>query len=85
MGSFEKTTWETIGYMVTIGVFLLTLLLFKRKVSDSEKILIVALIFFYFAVFFNLIGLIKVSDYMSVLGFIVIGMSLIRIFLSDTN
>lgn len=80
-----ELSWQTIGMVILIGVSLVMILLFKRAPVDSEKALRIGIGLFALTIFFNVAGRIEVSDYLSVLGFVVITFALVRLFWSDSN
>lgn len=77
--------WQTIGRVILIVVSLVMVLLFKTPPSYCEKALWVGAALFVLTAFFNFFGLIEISDYLSVLGFVVITFALLRLFWSDSG
>lgn len=75
--------WETIKMGVLIVVSLVLVALFKRKPSDSQKTLWVGVGLFILTIFFNVVGLIETSDYLSILGFVVTTFVLVRLFWNE--
>lgn len=77
--------WENIKMVVLFVVLLVMIVLFKRQPSESQKALWVGAGLFILTIFFNVVGFIEISDYLSILGFVVIVFALVRLFWSESN
>lgn len=77
--------WQLIGTVVLLGLLFVMMLLFKRTPSDSEKVLKVGAGLFVLTFFFSLFELSEISNYLAVLGFVIITFALIRLFWNDSR
>lgn len=73
-------SWQFIKRIVLIGVVVAMFYLLRMPSSVSHKALRVGGGFFIATIFFNVVGLIQISDYLAVLGFVIITFALIRLF-----
>lgn len=77
--------WQTVGAAALLLTLLLMLVLFQRPPADSEKALKVGIGFFILTILFNVIGLIEISNYLAILGFVMITFALLRIFWAESK
>lgn len=82
---FINLDWQAIGKMALSVIALAMFILFKRPVSDSRKALKFGVGVFMVTILINVLGLTLISDYLSVLGFIIISVALLRLFWSDSS
>lgn len=76
----DNTIWQLIGNAVLFVVTILMFLFFLRPASDNQKALLLGAGVFLVAIPFNLIGFTEISDYFAVFGFIILTLSLVRLF-----
>ena len=77
--------WQEIGSVVLLIVSVTMIILFKRSPSDRQQTLKLGIGFFILSFSLNIIGLTAISDYIGVLGLIVVTIALISLFWSDSS
>lgn len=81
----DNPIWQAIGNAFLAVLTAILILLFKRPASEGQKALLIGGVVFLATIFFNVIGFVKVSDYLAILGFVIITFALIRSFWSESK
>lgn len=77
--------WQSIAQTGLIAIMLGMIYLFRRPASNSIKALKLGAGIFMVSIFLNILEITRISDYFIVVGFIIMVISLLRIFWSDTS
>lgn len=72
--------YSFLGNIILILATVIMILLLKKPIAYSHKSFSVGIVIFTLMVIFDLISLTRISDYLAILGFVIITFSLIRMF-----